>query len=123
MRITLHGRPVPKARPRPGARGRFYVPSQAEQDALAMAMRGYAGKFVRGDLISVRIDFHFAGGARPGDIDNLEKLILDAAQDAGVLPNDMQVVEVHKRVIRPSRDNKTVIEIARLKEPLAPLLD
>lgn len=88
-----------------------------------MMLRGHRGKFVRSDLIRVRIDFHFKGGARPGDIDNLEKLVLDAAQDAGVFPNDMQIVEVHKRVIRPSTADKTVLEITRLEEPPRPLLN
>jgi Holliday junction resolvase RusA-like endonuclease len=116
MRITLHGRPTPKARPRPGARGRYYVPSQAEQEALALSMRQYRGKFIRGDLLSVTIEFHFDGGARPGDIDNLEKLVLDAMQDAEVFPNDMQIVHVEKTIIRPARTNKTVIEVKRLRD-------
>src|SRR3954462_10070311 len=117
MLVTFHGRPTPKARPRPGARGRYYVPSQAEQEALALMLRKYRGKFVRGDLIGVRIDFHFSGGARPGDVDNLQKLVLDSVQDAGVFPNDMQVVDIHSRVIRPSTEDKTVLEIVRLEGP------
>lgn len=80
-------------------------------------MRKYRGKFVRGDILSVTIEFHFNGGARPGDIDNLEKLVLDAMQDAEVFPNDMQIFHVDKTIIRPARSNKTEIEVRRLPGP------
>lgn len=79
-----------------------------------MVLRRHHGKFVRSDQLSVRIEFHFVGGARPGDIDNLQKLVLDALQDAGVIPNDLQIVELYARIIRPSVADKTVVSVERL---------
>lgn len=114
MKITLHGRPVPKARPRPGARGRFYVPSQAEQEALALVMAKYRGTYGREEKLAVFIEFHFAGGRRPGDLDNLAKLVLDALQDAGVYPNDLQVTELHARIVQPSERDQTVVEVTAI---------
>lgn len=40
-------------------------------------------------------------GARTGDADKLARLVLDALQDAGILDNDAQVVEVVSRKAYP----------------------
>jgi Endodeoxyribonuclease RusA len=82
-------RPVPKARPRPNPRGGVYTPSQAEEEALAMALRPGSGAYPSGQ-VHVELVFWLCMGS-PGDGDNYEKLVLDALQKAGVYSNDRQV--------------------------------
>jgi Holliday junction resolvase RusA-like endonuclease len=113
MVVTIPGRPVPKARPRPGRRGSFYVPSQPAQDAMAMVLSRYRGMFGKGEEVYVRSVFHVSG-SRAADGDNLHKLVLDALQDAGVVPNDMRISEGHYSVHRcPKGEDRTSIVVHR----------
>lgn len=59
----------------------------------------YQGVYPPKTELSIRMMFHVSG-RRAGDIDNLQKLVLDAIQDAGVVSNDMYVTEIHGSVDR-----------------------
>ena len=61
--------------------------------------------------LSVRIMF-YVSGRRAGDIDNLEKLVLDALQDSGAVGNDMWITECHSTVDRCAKgEDRTAVVV------------
>jgi Holliday junction resolvase RusA-like endonuclease len=100
-RVTIPGKPVPKARARPNPRGGVFSPSKTAQTFVAFHFTPYRGRY--GDkTIWVACDF-FCWWRQPQhepDGDNLFKLLADAMEEAGVVNNDRQIrkhlVEVHK---------------------------
>lgn len=66
---------------------------------------------------------HFlVSGRRPGDGDNLLKLVLDAIQDAGVIPNDMRAAEAHYAVDHCAKgeDRTEIVILRRQTDGVAP---
>lgn len=80
----------PAKRPR-FARGHAYSPDKVDREGLAMEFRSqYSGRPLECKLA---ITMQIAGSPR-GDIDNLQKQIFDAMQDAGVVKNDSQIRKI-----------------------------
>ncbi len=95
--ITIPGQPVPKGRPRFG-KGRTYTPAktvEAEQ-AIAWEVKKVIKRPLEGD-VAMDITFYVKGNRR-GDIDNLQKLVLDACNKVAFL-DDKQVVTLHSQVV------------------------
>lgn len=100
MKIIAEITPVPLARPRVNTtnRGR-YLPkrSQKFQDDLKIIMRSeYGGEPLKNPL---SVTLHFYKSVKPnaknyGDIDNLEKAVLDAGNEI-LWADDSQIVELH----------------------------
>jgi Holliday junction resolvase RusA-like endonuclease len=113
MRVTVVGRPRPKARPRPGKHGKWYVPSSPHQEILAYAFLRHRGEFPEG-AVHVACEFHVHRGKLP-DGDNCEKLVWDALQDAGVIADDQQVKSWSGRVIAcEDGHERTVVTVSRI---------
>ena len=105
MRVIL-GKPVPFARPGQTATGKRYTPARYREwkTAAAWQMKGerHYDRPVRIRIVvrNNRIEYEFAETeqTRPkglrGDLDNYTKAVLDAAQDAGVIEDDRQVVSI-----------------------------
>ena len=95
IEFEVPGRPVAKERPRRGAHGNFYTPTNTREyeEAFAWQARKFRDCFPTGDL-RVTMFFHFRGKPR-ADADNLEKAALDALQKAKVFGNDKQVRAVY----------------------------
>lgn len=100
--LVLYGAPVPKGRPRaqPGG-GRSYTPAETEQaeDTWRLAIR-VTHRGLRPDVaspFSLSVTFYLPDRRRR-DIDNLLKLVMDAA-NAVVYRDDSQVVEVHAKMV------------------------
>ena len=109
--VEIPGKPVPKARPRPGARG-WYVPSAKSQEAVAMYFMQHRGRFPEGPVI---VDTEFDVNPRSrADEDNLRKLVLDAMQNAGVFGNDHQVTggTTARRIVSTGKE-RTVVHFGR----------
>lgn len=84
---------MPRATGRRGGRAYYaarHKPAIAHRDALVLLLRSkHQGLFPAGVRVGVDLYFYVAGAS--GDGDNMEKLVLDALQQAGVLANDKQV--------------------------------
>jgi len=99
IEFTFPGEPIPASRPRLSRWGAFTPKRYAEyKRAFAKALRGLA--MLTGDL-KLTMCF-YRSNKRKVDIDNLMKATMDALQDAGVIENDAQIVDViaSKRVDR-----------------------
>jgi Holliday junction resolvase RusA-like endonuclease len=121
-------RPQPRARHVQKGRARFTVSTasphaKAYRAQLVTAMRLAAQEASEAPLpaggVGIKVEWFFAtrDRARWGrlhtptpDVDNLEKMVLDAAQAAGLLTNDSRVARVHKAKLWASTAG-TVIEI------------
>jgi len=109
------GAPIPWQRPRSRGRGRGYRNTDRHELGLARvaaAVRRYGGQIDAGDPVEIGLDFIYPRPvrlwrradpaarlprcARP-DIDNLEKLVLDGLERAGVLRDDSQIWSVIAR--------------------------
>lgn len=82
--------------PRPtGKRGQraYYSerhkPAIAHRDSLVLQLRRYTAMYPAGTRVAIDLQFYVSGSH--GDGDNMEKLVLDALQAAGVIANDRQV--------------------------------
>lgn len=92
--VVHEGEPIPLARARVGRRG-GYNPARTEAalEALAWSLRAaLPGPPVKGP-VSLAAIFHWES-SHEADVDNLLKLVMDAAQRAQVYVNDRQVVTV-----------------------------
>jgi Holliday junction resolvase RusA-like endonuclease len=112
VELVVHGRPVPKARPRLGL-GHTFTPQRttAAEELIVWHCRAakLVGRFLEGPL---RIDREYHGAHPLADIDNLDKLVFDALQVAGVIRNDRQVVSGwHARFPASKDEARTVIRI------------
>jgi Holliday junction resolvase RusA-like endonuclease len=83
---------------------------QAERAIAIEAWKaGLRGRFLEGAL---RIECQFWGARANADGDNLEKLVWDALQGAGVITNDSQIVSAaHERLSCSKADARTVVRI------------
>lgn len=85
--FTIHGRAVPKKRPKIGKRGAYYPKNYTDsQDSLIEQF-----KVAKGDdwqkPIKVKFDWLFLGSFR-GDFDNIIGAYLDAMVKAGIMQDD-----------------------------------
>jgi crossover junction endodeoxyribonuclease RusA len=110
--IEIPGRPVPKKRPRVNRETRrVWTESAPAEDAVAMYLLRWKGLFPNPEPVHVDLEFHVTMRSR-ADIDNLAKLVLDAAQKAGVYDNDGQVESCNaKRVFVSLPDQKTIVRM------------
>jgi Holliday junction resolvase RusA-like endonuclease len=91
--FTFPGEPVPKGRPRSNRSGHTYTPTRTKQaeDAIRWELKAQGAK-PTSEPVFVTVCFDCKSAT--SDLDNLLKLVLDAAQ--GLLyENDRQVVEIH----------------------------
>lgn len=111
--LTLTGEPVAKGRPRTG-RGRTYTPAAtvAAEEAIRWQLRTAGLKPDVDHLLAVWLRFRSSTGRRV-DIDNLQKLCLDAC-NGFVWADDFQVVEIHATVERRSSDPGTDLYVVRV---------
>ena len=108
--FNIDGQPVPKGRPRFG-KGRTYTPAKtlAAEILVAWEVKQVFDKPLEGDI---KMDITFrVKGKRRGDIDNLQKLILDGCNKIAFL-DDKQVVHLTSRIIQ-SDDPETIFSIER----------
>lgn len=117
LEVEVEGRPVTWKRTASGRGGRRYNPKEYQDWKDRAAVRFAAGAQLRkmkgdvavavevfGDRVEVRAsaldESRRAGTGLRGDVDNYAKAVLDALQAAGVLRDDVQVVDLRVR-IRP----------------------
>jgi Holliday junction resolvase RusA-like endonuclease len=121
-KVVIPGRPKPYQRVRRGKGDRLYLPPgyrEYRDDVAAKALRMLGPKDIGPeDLVEVWITVYsdkvevwfstLSGSHRPkgirGDLDNYGKTILDAAQAAGILPDDRQVVRMLLRFASPEEE-------------------
>lgn len=106
--LEIPGTPIPKARARTyttnmGRKG-SYTPKRTRdaEDMIAFAAR--AKRVFFDSSQEVELEIVFAVNRWRGDIDNLEKLVMDALQKAGVYANDKQVTKKVSEIIRVEKD-------------------
>jgi len=127
----IPGPPIGKGRPRAakmGAHIRLYTPQKTaewERSAALLArnawLRAPSEDYCRADIVAVfprpkRLlrkkdpDSRMWHGCKP-DIDNVVKACLDSLVMAGVIRDDVQVVELFARSVYASRDEGPCVEI------------
>lgn len=93
LRFTIPGKPEPKARPRRGKGGQFYTPRstssyEARVRSIARAIIPPGSGWPTLDHVEVVFDIYFE--TDEGDIDNVEKAIMDGLAGP-IYANDKQV--------------------------------
>lgn len=135
QRIEIAGTPVPQKRPRAFLRGEkicFYDPCAAYKNALKKVFLSRGEFFGESGFFHINLEFHFkpppswpknkrfkaVQGDIPHtskpDIDNLQKLILDAGN--GIFYKDDSMVIKIKAKKMFAKEAKTIIEVANLGE-------
>lgn len=106
--FTVQGRPVAKGRPRFG-RGRAYTPgiTRAWEEAVGWAYKESGGPLFRGP---VEVGLVFRAYAWPGDLDNLQKALLDGLNGLA-WADDRQVRVLEARLIIDVRDEGVDVTI------------
>jgi len=113
IRITIPGRPVPKARPRLGVRGRkayvYTPPETREYEQLVGWVAKSAGCRPVEGPVSVALSVYVKGRL---DADNIAKSILDGLNGIAYEDDD-QVVEllVRKHRVKAAAEERVEIEI------------
>jgi crossover junction endodeoxyribonuclease RusA len=113
IKLTIPGRPVPKARPRLGVHGRkayVYTPPQTkEYEKLVGWVARCAGCKPSGEPVAVVLDIYVR---RRMDVDNVAKSILDGLTGVAYEDDD-QVVElvVRKHKVKRKEEERVEIEI------------
>jgi len=113
--LSLLTKVFPKARPRrttKGGRSWWYSPSSKDEEDLSLLIANQMRKKrvpkQRGRLkVSLSIGY---ARKKPGDIDNIEKLILDACN--GILWEDKDIYELHTKIFERCNDY-LIIEIEK----------
>ena len=118
--FTIPGRPVPKARPRLGVRGRtayIYTPesTRAYEQLVGMCARAAAPAPLQGP-VEMRAVIYLHRGRR-GDLDNYLKCICDGLNKIAWL-DDGQVVRIEAEIRRCKKadDQRVEIEIREAGE-------
>jgi crossover junction endodeoxyribonuclease RusA len=116
--IHLVGEPAPKQRPRVGAGGIVYTPAktQAAEEAIRWQLLSQKVQPATGP-VAVTLEFRTSTRRRV-DLDNLVKLVLDAA-NGYAWADDAQVVELHATVQRGSTSPGIDLTIVPLPEEAA----
>lgn len=96
IKFTVAGRPVPKGRPRFG-RGRVYTPAitRAWEEQVGWAYKQVGGPCHAGQ---VEVTLFFRASTWPGDLDNLQKSVLDGLQGLA-WADDRQVRVLHAALV------------------------
>jgi crossover junction endodeoxyribonuclease RusA len=114
IEFVVPGRPVPKARPRLGVRGRkafiYTPPATREYEKLVGWVARCAGCKPLNGPLAVKLHLFIRG--RSGDVDNYCKSILDGLNGVAYEDDD-QVVEllVRKHRVKAAADERVEIEI------------
>ena len=113
--LTLTGEPEVKKRPRFG-RGKTYTPAEtvAAEEAIRWQLRAAGVRPVADVLLEVHVRFRCSGWKRV-DIDNLQKLLLDACNGFAWV-DDSQVVHIDAWLERGSTRPGTDLRITRYDE-------
>lgn len=117
VEFTVHGEPIPKARPRAKAGQRPFTPQRvvtAERNVRAAFELAYPGWEPLPREVRVRIDVAFHRATRRGvDVDNLVKVATDALNRV-VFVDDEQITQIHAyRHYGAGDDARTEIRISR----------
>jgi len=114
--FEIPGPPVPKGRPRRNNKtGNWYTPTRT-QDAERHVMECAMAAGVRLEPKKpYGIEMYFFLSARPRDIDNLGKLVMDSLGTLGKNDgwNDRQIVDMYARVVsvKSAQEEKTVVRV------------
>jgi crossover junction endodeoxyribonuclease RusA len=113
--FTVHGDPIPKARPR-FVKGRTYTdPRSVAAEGLVKATARRGGVLKMAGPLRVRLSY-FRRTKRLADLDNLAKLTCDALN--GLAWNDdSQIEEMHLLRAHDPLNPRTEIEISTLSNP------
>lgn len=121
--VTLHGEPASKARPRLGKGGNVYTPGNttAAEDRWKWELRASGYTEPNADsAYAVRLRFYSGVWTRK-DIDNMVKLVLDAANKL-VWADDRQVVGIDAWLIRGDDRPRTELALRLVDQPLSPTI-
>jgi Holliday junction resolvase RusA-like endonuclease len=102
---TFPGEPVPKARPRFSGSGHAYTPARVKEAENAIRWELQA-QGARPTSEPAYVTVCFDCKSATSDLDNLLKLVLDAAQGF-LFENDRQVVEIHAYLERGAEKPET----------------
>lgn len=114
--FTVHGEPIPKARPRAKAGQRPFTPKKvviAERNVLAAFRLAYPDWETLPGESRLRLDvvFHRATRRRV-DVDNLVKVVTDALNQHAFV-DDEQIEELHARRVYGAGDQaRTVVRLS-----------
>jgi crossover junction endodeoxyribonuclease RusA len=110
LEVLLPGKPKGKDRPRSG-QGRIYTPeaTSAAEEAIRWDLKAAGAKPFIGVDVHVELMF-FLPDRRAVDMDNLEKLVLDAC-NGFAYHDDSQVVEKHTWLYRGTARPRTELTI------------
>jgi Holliday junction resolvase RusA-like endonuclease len=106
------GEPVPKGRPRSTHSGHTYTPTRTKQgeEAIRWELKAQGAKPIDQPTL-VAVNLQFRCKSKTADLDNLVKLVLDAAQ--GFLwENDRQVCRIVAEVERGSSEPETRLVVS-----------
>ncbi|WP_213996426.1 RusA family crossover junction endodeoxyribonuclease [Tepidanaerobacter syntrophicus] len=106
FRVTIPGRPVPKGRPRLGKNGNVYTPARTKQyeQLVGWKVKEVVRKPFTGD---VAMDIKVYIKCQCGDLDNLEKALLDGMNGIAYI-DDKQVAAL---AIQRFKDKNERVEI------------
>jgi Holliday junction resolvase RusA-like endonuclease/endogenous inhibitor of DNA gyrase (YacG/DUF329 family) len=114
IRVHAHGDPSTKARPRLG-QGRTYTPARTRAAEQALRWEFLAARAEPDADHELAVDVTFRTSTRQRrDLDNLLKLLLDAA-NGWLWRDDVQVVEINARVERGHPDAGTQLVVRRIR--------
>jgi len=107
---TFPGEPIPKGRPRMTKTGHVYTPKRTEraEDEIRWLLKSQGAKLT-GEPVYLTAAFdskYTADNVKAPDLDNLIKLVQDAAQGL-LFENDRQVVEIHAYLERGAEKPET----------------
>lgn len=115
MRFLLLGNPLPKQRPR-SSKGRFYSPSTPEEQRIAAHLEAQMDyKAPSSEDVSITVRFYRANKRRV-DLDNLLKLVLDAANGV-IWEDDFSVKQIQARMSIDKNHPRTEMEVVTLDTP------
>lgn len=98
LTVTIPGAPVPASRPRVTRNGTYNAPRYKQwlSDASWWLRAGAIDQLGAVPMWTepVSVTLTFCGARKNADIDNLQKGVFDAMQQAGVIVDDKQVIRV-----------------------------
>lgn len=115
--FTVHGPPVPCARPRVGKNGHAFMPTKTknyEKHVAACALNALMKSAWRVDWGSYGVVITVHREARRGDLDNYTKSILDGLTKAHVWDDDAQVEFISAVMCVDRMLPRVVVEIEML---------
>lgn len=116
IELVVPGQPLPKERPRRGRGGRrLYTPEQtrAHEETIRWQLRALNVQPLAGD-VAVWLRF-FVRTSRRIDMDNCEKLVLDACNKIAY-EDDAQVIEKHTLLFRNADSPRTELRIVQVEK-------